>query len=97
MITLPMGQDSVEILRIKNDVNGNPRYVVHFADMESFEFRFYARVSMTLPQRYARVAKLANKLGGKKYTGKDFLGGIVFQAYEFQIPELIRKIQSMEN
>lgn len=52
--------------RIKNDINGNPRYVCHFLD---------------LGETYAQACANANQIGGRKYTAKWFGGGIVFQSY----------------
>jgi hypothetical protein len=65
-------------MRIKNDVNGNPRYVVHFLDIlnddENKDFRFM--------EKYELAVSKAKKFGGKVYRGKDFGGGIVFQSYD---------------
>lgn len=96
-VQITIGNDTIDATRIENDINGNPRFVVHFADLETFEFRFAARSSMTLPERFKRVRKLANRLGGKTYRGRDVAGGIVFQAYECQLPGIVQKIRENEN
>ena len=96
-VQITIGSDTIDATRIENDINGNPRFVVHFNDLETFEFRFMARSSMTLPERFTRVRKLANRFGGKTYRGKDIPGGIVFQAYECQLPGIIKKIRENEN
>ncbi len=54
---------------IKNDVNGNPRVVIHF---------------LAFADDYADAKVIANKLGGRVYRGKDFGGGFVFQCYEIK-------------
>ncbi|WWT40205.1 hypothetical protein [Staphylococcus phage PT94] len=55
-----------EIFRISNDVNGNPRYVVHFRDL-GIDLWDYDNI---------------NKLFGfTKYRAKWFGGGVVFQSY----------------
>jgi len=56
----------MEITRINRDVNGNPRYVVHFLEIDD---------------NYEKAVKMANVLGGKKYNTKSYGGGIVFQSY----------------
>ena len=65
---------TIEFTRVNNDVYGNPRYVTHF-------FSFLKEDEQTL-SNYNLAVKRANKLGGKKYRGNDFGGGIVFQSYD---------------
>jgi hypothetical protein len=57
---------TIEFKRIDNDVNGNPRYVCHFLNLNG---------------NYENAVKLANKIGGRKYHTKKYGGGIVFQSY----------------
>lgn len=57
---------TLDFKRIKNDSFGNPRYLLHF---------------LRLNTEYNEALKLSKKLGGCKYRGKDFGGGIVFQSY----------------
>ena len=64
---------TIEFTRVNNDVYGNPRYVTHF-------FSFLKEDEQTL-SNYDLAVKRAKKLGGKKYRGNDFGGGIVFQSY----------------
>jgi hypothetical protein len=71
--------------RINNDVNGNPRYVVHFYDL----LTDIEGLNLTILQRYELALQKARKVGGKMYRGKDFGGGIVFQSYN--IIETINK------
>jgi len=68
----------IEFKRVNNDVNGNPRYVCHFFNLLTDD------ESRTLPNitaKYNAAIKTAHKIGGKKYRGKDYGGGIVFQSY----------------
>lgn len=58
--------NDVEVFRVDNDVNGNPRYVVHF---------------LYLSDSYSDALFKAHKVGGKKYRAKWFGGGIVFSSY----------------
>ena len=71
----------MEYTRISNDVNGNPRYVLHFLDCEPTEWKDYTQ---TIPDRYARTTKLMNRIGGRKYSNKRFGGGIVFQSFDIR-------------
>ena len=64
---------TIEFTRVNNDVYGNPRFVTHF-------YSFLNEDEQTL-SNYSLAVKRANKLGGKKYRGSDFGGGIVFQCY----------------
>ena len=64
---------TIEFTRVNNDFYGNPRYVIHF-------FSLLKEDEQTL-SNYNLAVKRANKLGGKKYRGNDFGGGIVFQSY----------------
>ena len=73
---------AIEFTRVNNDVYGNPRYVTHF-------FSLLKEEEQTL-SNYNLAVKRANKLGGKKYRGKDFGGGIVFQSYN--LDELRKRI-----
>ena len=64
---------TIEFTRVNNDFCGNPRFVTHF-------FSFLKEDEQTI-SNYNLAVKRANKLGGKKYRGSDFGGGIVFQSY----------------
>ena len=66
--------NTIEFTRVNNDFCGNPRFVTHF-------FSFLKEDEHTL-SNYNLALKRANKLGGKKYRGSDFGGGIVFQSYD---------------
>ncbi len=68
--------------RINNDVNGNPRYVVHF---------------LQLADTYSRALFLARQLGGRKFHNKQFGGGIAFQSYNTDhLAERIAQIKEAE-
>ena len=73
---------TIEFTRVNNDFCGNPRFVTHF-------FSFLKEDEQTL-SNYNLAVKRANKLGGKKYRGSDFGGGIVFQSYS--LDELRKRI-----
>lgn len=68
--------------RINNDVNGNPRYVVHF---------------LQLADTYERALFLSRQLGGRKFHNKQFGGGIAFQSYNTdKLAERIAQIKEAE-
>ncbi len=79
----------MELTRITNDVNGNPRYVVHFLEVESKQDK-----KGDISNRYAKAVKKANKIGGRKYHTKGYGGGIVFQSYNTtRLKEDIKKLR----
>ena len=57
--------------RVQSDINGNPRYVIHW-------LAFGAKT-------YDAALNLARSIGGKKFHNKQYGGGIVFQS--FNLPE----------
>lgn len=79
--------------RIKNDVNGNPRYVCHFLNLLP-DYIKHGGDGVSI--KYEKALKLARAIGGKKFHNKQYGGGIVFQSYslketENQIKELLNK------
>lgn len=64
---------TIDFTRVNNDFCGNPRYVTHF-------FSLLKEDEKAL-ENYSLAVKRANKLGGKKYRGSEFGGGVVFQCY----------------
>ena len=58
-----------DFYRVNNDVNGNPRYVIHF-----FAFA----------PDYDQARKIANRLGFRVYRGRHFGGGFVCQSYNLE-------------
>lgn len=68
--------------RVKNDINGNPRYVIHFLELDVHGPDKGAGYGLS--ERYAMACKLANKVGGRKFHNKQYGGGIVFQSYNLE-------------
>ena len=68
----------ITFTRIKNDVNGNPRYVCHFLNLNT-EAELAAVCELV--SNYQLACKRANKIGGKRFHNKQYGGGIVFQSY----------------
>ena len=71
--------NKIEFTRVNNDTNGNPRYVVHFLDFLKAEDK-----DLNFEESYNLAYKRAKEIGGKKYRGKDYGGGFVFQSYNTQ-------------
>ena len=75
-----IGDIGENFTRVTNDVNGNPRYVIHFMDILNTE----ERMSIPFTKSYEYALKKAKKIGGKKFHNKQYGGGIVFQSYNLQ-------------
>ena len=75
-----IGDVGQKFTRINNDVNGNPRYVVHFLELLNDE----ERISIPYNKKYEYALKKAKKIGGRKFNNKQYGGGIVFQSYNLQ-------------
>lgn len=71
--------NKINFTRVNNDVNGNPRLVVHFLQILTKE----ELNSNLLPAsiKYDLALMRAKTVGGKKYHNKAYGGGIVFQDY----------------
>ena len=82
-----------KLTRVKSDYYGNPRYVVHFLAFVPSDID--AVMNLSLMGKFDYALSLAKKYGGKKYRGKDFGGGIVFQCYNTK--DLIDFIDSLHN
>lgn len=86
----------IEFTRVKNDINGNPRYVVHFLNLLSKdELLTNSQIGLSVIAEYKQACQKAKQLGGRKYTGKDFGGGIVFQSYNTR--DLEKRILELVN
>ena len=68
----------VECFNIEPDTYGNPRVVVWYGDIP---FREQNECETFRGYQLAHIAHSVKALGGKRYRGKWFGGGIVLQAY----------------
>ncbi len=73
-----------DFTRVNNDVNGNPRYVLHFLGLTSPDDLSEYRGLDKITQKYNLALARARKLGGKKYHNKQYGGGIVFTTYNLR-------------
>lgn len=74
----------IDFTRIKNDINGNPRYVCHFLTLITDKDKIKtdnAPFSYLSQDLYNLALKRAKTIGGRKYNTKTYVGGIVFQSY----------------
>ena len=90
-------QTKIEWTRVRSDVNGNPRYVCHFLNLNTREeINQTGKDWIDVSTKYQIAVKRANKIGGRKFHNKQYGGGIVFQSYslgdtERSIFELLEK------
>jgi len=96
--TVKVNGETLTLYRVENDINGNPRYVLHFLDILSKDeqaalYEETIALKKASPNEWipfvrvayeAAIAK-ARKVGGKVYRAKWFGGGIVFQSYNMRI------------
>lgn len=84
-------QETISFTRIKNDTNGNPRFVCHFLNLltesESNDY------SVSVTQKYNNALFNSRKIGGRKFHNKQYGGGIVFQSYN--LTSLVAEIASV--
>jgi hypothetical protein len=70
-----------DFTRVKNDVNGNPRFVAHFlAFTTPDDLAGYMGLDK-ITQKYNLALSRAKTLEGRKFHNKQFGGGIVFTSY----------------
>ena len=72
----------VDFYSVNNDVYGNPRYVVDFTHFACGDY------TLSIDAGFKMALTNAKKVGGSKYRGKDFGGGIVLQSYNKATTEL---------
>ena len=82
--------EASDFTRISNDVNGNPRYVIHFLQILNDQERL-----MPFNEKYEYALKKAKKMGGRKFSNKQYGGGIVFQSYN--VFDLAQKLEKLKN
>ena len=78
----------ISFTRINNDTNGNPRYVCHF-----LVFTEDAAPELSISDKYLLALGRAKKIGGRKFSNKQYGGGIAFQSYS--LPELSTSINNI--
>jgi hypothetical protein len=81
---LPKKFADIEVTRVNNDINGNPRRVVHFLAFttEADEAISKQGTASYLHKLYELALKRSRKIGGRKFHNRQYGGGIVFQSYD---------------
>ena len=83
-----------DFTKIKHDVNGNPRYVLHFLKLNS-DAELDAQPWIDVPTKYNLALSRAHKANGRKFHNKQFGGGIVFQ--EYSLPHLCKTLNELRS
>ena len=80
--------NGIEFIGVNNDVNGNPRYLVHF-------LRFIKESESELPisEKWNIANRRAKKVGFKIYQGKQYGGMYVGTSYDLR--ETANEIKNM--
>lgn len=92
-------ETNIEFTKVNRDIYGNPRVVCHFLDFinerDEEEAKEKEKQGYNGCLYLFNVAlKKAHKIGGSKYRGKDYGGGIVFQCYnQNELAKLINEIK----
>ena len=75
-------EQPIKATRVNNDINGNPRYVIHFLPIKAF----LESKGVTFPQwrAYETTAGYMHGSGWKPYNNSDYGGGFVAQSYNLQ-------------
>jgi len=82
---------TIEFTRIKNDTNGNPRYVCHFLNFIKSGETFEGVAAWDISAKYRIALDRSREFGGRKFHNKQYGGGIVFQSYN--VDALSEKIE----
>lgn len=85
--TYNLAGNEVTVYPTTPDYYGNPRFVVHYLSFPSLDPDTENRASgideiVSVQNQY--IYNVRHAVGGKRYRGKDFGGGIVFQSYDVE-------------
>lgn len=82
-----MTYDGVTVYPTTPDYYGNPRFVVHFLSFPNLnpdpEYRANG-IDEIVSMQNQYLDNVRHAVGGKRYRGKDFGGGIVFTSYNVE-------------
>ena len=85
--------DANVLTRLNNDVNGNPRYAIHFLKLNTRAEKNRTFTNYSTTDLYDIAVQRAKQLGGKRYHNKQYGGGIVFQC--FNTTQLLDEIENL--
>lgn len=80
--------NGIEFTSIRNNTNGNPRYVAHYLNFLTEE---ESEKRVTLASEYDCAVYRCKAFGGKRFHNKQYGGGIVFCTYDLE--GLVNRIQ----
>jgi len=85
-------ENKIQFTRVNRDSNGNPRFVCHFLNLNTRE-ELDNPVWVPISEKYNLALARARKIGGKKFSNKQYGGGIVFQSYS--LDDTVRSINEI--
>ena len=74
----------ITVYPISSDIYGNPRFVVHyssFANLDPDPECMARGVDEIVSMQNRYIENVRHAVGGRRYRGRDFGGGIVFSSY----------------
>ena len=78
--TYKINGNDIQVTRIDNDINGNPRFVVHYLSLGLQEYE---------------STKQTRAVGLRRYKAKQYGGGFVFSSYNMRhdLTRIINKLK----
>ena len=82
--TFTIDGTDITVYRTTSDYYGNPRFIVHYLSFTNLDPDPECMASgideiVSMQNRY--IDNVRHAVGGKRYRGRDFGGGIVFSSY----------------
>ena len=82
--TFTIGGTDITVYPTAPDYYGNPRFIVHYLSFTNLDPDPEYRASgideiVAMQERY--IENVRHAVGGRRYRGRDFGGGIVFSSY----------------
>ena len=80
----PMTYDGVTVYPTTPDFYGNPRFIVHYLSFPNLDPDPECRargVDEIVSVQNQYIDNVRHAVGGKRYRGRDFGGGVVFSSY----------------
>ena len=89
---MPINTSNTTVTRVKNDANGNPRYVIHWLELLGCEplsqwddnLRMPADSFYDVGLSYDLACTISKPAGFKRYHNQLYDGGLVVQSYNIQ-------------
>lgn len=89
--------EELDFTRIRNDSNGNGRLVVHFLQLNTREELDKSGPDwISIQDKYRLALNRAHQIGGRKFSNKQYAGGIVFQGDRAELVREISRVTGRE-